>query len=282
MNIAITGANGFIGKNLIKSLIKLPYQVNAIIRNSDCEKVISKNIKYTLLDYKKSNSQTFNLLGKPDVLVHLAWSNLDDYNSVNHLEVELENSYNFLEQMINSGVKNIIVAGTCFEYGLKEGILYETDKADPQNYYSEAKDILRTRLEKIKKLKNFKMTWMRIFYVYGAGQKKNTIYSQLNQAISNHNSEFNMSLGDQTRDFLHVDELSNKIKKLILTNNDNGIVNICSGIEKTIKLIVSEWIKNNNWNIKLNLGYYQYQKNEPMHFYGCNKKYKYLTKFIKN
>lgn len=282
MNIAITGANGFIGKNLIKSLNKLPYQVNAIIRNSDCEKVISKNIEYIQLDYKKSNNQTFNLLGKPDILVHLAWSNLDDYNSVNHLEVELENSYKFLKQMINSGVKNIIIAGTCFEYGLREGILCETDKVDPQNNYSEAKDILRNRLEKIKKLKNFKMTWMRIFYVYGDGQKKNTIYSQLNHAISNRNSEFNMSLGDQTRDYLHIDELSDKIKKLILTNNDNGIVNICSGIGKTIKLIVSEWIKNNNWNIKLNLGYYQHPKNEPMHFYGCNKKYEYLTKHIKN
>jgi len=278
MKIAITGANGFIGINLLKHLSTSSHNVNAIVRKKNHNIILSKNIKYTIFDYKDSNSQTYSLLGKPDILIHLAWNNLDNYDSASHLNEELETSYNFLEFMINSGIKNILIAGTCFEYGMEEGLLSETKKTNPKNNYSESKNILRKRLQEIKRIKNFKFTWMRIFYIYGNGQNKKTIYSLLSEAIKRGDIKFNMSLGNQTRDYLHIKEVVKKISTLAQINNDNGIVNICSGKGKPIKLIVKEWIKYNNWKIDLNLGHYPYNKNEPMHFWGNNEKYKELTK----
>jgi len=52
------------------------------------------------------------------------------------------------------------------------------------------------------------------------------------------------------------------------TGKDNGIVNICSGEPILIKTLVSDWIRENNWDIKLNLGYYPYPGYEAMAFWG--------------
>ena len=89
---------------------------------------------------------------------------------------------------------------------------------------------------------------------------------------------FNMSEGDQIRDYLHISELVEKIKKLSLNNRNNGIVNLCSGVGISMKDLVNKWIKTNNWNIKVNLGYYEYNKDEPMSFWGNNSKYKKIFK----
>ena len=46
---------------------------------------------------------------------------------------------------------------------------------------------------------------------------------------------FDMSEGNQERDYSHVSEIVSKIAKLSYLNNDNGIVNLCSGADKDKK-----------------------------------------------
>ena len=41
--------------------------------------------------------------------------------------------------MIDFGVKKIVVTGTCYEYGLKEGLIYNTYKTNPVVEYAKAK-----------------------------------------------------------------------------------------------------------------------------------------------
>ena len=56
-------------------------------------------------------------------------------------------------------------------------------------------------------------------------------------------------------------------------------MNICSGAPISIRRLVEEWIKNNNWDIELNLGYYPYPDYEPMSFWGDKS---YLLKLVKD
>lgn len=278
MKIAITGANGFIGHNLLLEYINSHHEIKAIVRSKSNKKVISNNIKYIHLDYQKANDQTFKYLDEPDILIHLAWSSLDDYDSKKHIDEELDKSFIFLNKMINSGLKNLLVAGTCFEYGIVDGCLSEDHNTSPNNNYSLAKDNLRKKIFDLAKKNDFKFTWMRIFYVYGNDQNKNTIYTQLKKNVEMKKIFFNMSKGNQIRDYLHISELVEQIKKLSLNNRNNGIVNLCSGVGISMKDLVNKWIKVNNWNIKVNLGYYEYNKDEPMSFWGNNSKYKKIFK----
>ena len=52
------------------------------------------------------------------------------------------------------------------------------------------------------------------FYMYGEGQNKNSLIALLDEAIKNGEKEFNMSGGEQLRDYLHSDEVVKNITKL--------------------------------------------------------------------
>ena len=163
--------------------------------------------------------------------------------------------------------------GTCFEYGLKkQGLLKENYKTYPSNCYSIAKDKLRKSI--LKKDKYTKIIWGRLFYIYGEHQSKKTLYGSLMESIRKKSKVFNMSPGNQKRDFLHVSEVAKYIILLALNYPNTVIINICSG--KGIKLsnIVNKWLKDKKYKIKLNLGYYDHSNKEPLHFWGSNKKLK--------
>ena len=147
----------------------------------------------------------------------------------------------------------------------------------PNNPYGLAKDTLRRQLENLKKDYFFKLTWARLFYLYGEGQSEKSLYSQLKRAIDKGDSVFNLSGGEQLRDFLPVNEIANYLVSIALMNQDNGIVNICSGVPISIRDLVQNWLMMNQWSIKLNFGYYPYPDYEPMAFWGdCNKLNKIL------
>ena len=214
-----------------------------------------------------------------DVFIHLAWDNLDDHNSTKHIITYKKNLF-FLKKLIAQNIKKIFIMGTCFEYGKrKEGLLKENYSTYPSNNYALSKDMLRKSLFKIIKKKSLtKIIWGRLFYLYGDKQPEKTLYGALKKSIKNNDKEFNMSPGDQKRDYLHVSEVAKYVILLSLHCQKNTIINICSG--KGVKLvnIVKKWIKNKNSKIKLNLGYYNYSSKEPLNFWGSVEK---LNNFIK-
>ena len=177
---------------------------------------------------------------------------------MDHFEIELPNQYRFLKSMITAGLPSLLVTGTCFEYGMKTGCLHEKLIPDPDNPYGYAKDALRRQLEFLKKISPFNLTWSRLFYIHGEGQSSQSLYPALKYAALTGQQFFNMSGGEQKRDYLSAKVVAERIINLSQTGRGNGIVNICSGEPVLIKTLVSNWIKENNWNIKLNLGYYPY------------------------
>ena len=66
----------------------------------------------------------------------------------------------------------------------------------------QSKLILRKKIQKLAKSKNIDLIWLRLFYVYGDGQHSKSLYSSLKQVIDNNEKIFNMSPGDQIRDFI--------------------------------------------------------------------------------
>jgi dTDP-6-deoxy-L-talose 4-dehydrogenase (NAD+) len=102
----------------------------------------------------------------------------------------------FLEAAVKAGVPHILVAGTCLEYGMQFGPLTEEMETHPSTPYGFAKDALRKALQLLQNEKAFILQWMRLFYMHGEGQNKNSLLAQLDQAISEGHEIFNMSAGD--------------------------------------------------------------------------------------
>lgn len=277
MKIAVTGAGGFIGRHVLAELSGRQHEVVAVIRKASESSQRPSFCTPVHFDIAEADAKSYDDLGRPDVLIHLAWGGLPNYRSPHHFEQELPMQYRFLRTIAQSGLSSLFVAGTCFEYGMQSGQLHENMPAQPDNPYAFAKDALCRQLIFLQNNLSFSMSWGRLFYLYGEGQAENSLYSQLRSAVQRGDDVFNMSGGEQLRDYLTVTEVARYIVELALLDKDIGIVNICSGQPISIRKLVESWIAENNWDIKLNLGHFPYPDYEPMAFWGDQRKlYHYL------
>ncbi len=276
--VLVTGATGFIGNYVIEELLKQKLSVIATSSNIQKAKTYSwfDKVKYIELDLKNFDDATdyFQFFNAPDILIHLAWEGLPNYKSDFHLTENLPRHQSFLKNIIKNGLKDITITGTCFEYGMQEGELNEEMECSPSNAYAIAKNELRIFIESVRTEFLLNMKWVRLFYMFGKHQNPNSLTSQLDKAIEQNAETFNMSGGEQIRDFLPVETVADYIVAISLQQKINGIINCCSGQPITVKQFVIDYLAKINKTIKLNLGYYQYNNFEPMNFWGNTEKLK--------
>jgi len=191
-----------------------------------------------------------------------------------HIERNLVSNYRFIKNMLEHGLNDMSITGTCFEYGLQNGSLHEDMETKPVTNYGLAKDCLRKFMQSMKNDYRFSFKWLRLFYLFGPGQGTKSLYSQMMNIISEDNKEFNMSPGDQIRDFLSVETMAEYIVTVALQNDIDGIINYCSGKPVSIRNFAENFFKQHNYPVKLNPGYYPYPEHEPLAFWGNTDKLK--------
>lgn len=278
MKILLTGASGFIGRHVLKELCRTPHDIVA----TSLEPSIplpsgSQRVRYIPVDLNDASIDFYRLFDSPDMMIHLAWEGLPNYSNLIHFEKTLFTSYSFIKSMISGGLEDLTAIGTCFEYGLQDGCLSEDLCTNPSNPYGLSKDCLRKFIEELRKKNCFTFKWVRLFYLYGEGQSKNSILEQLKTALDNNERVFNMSSGEQLRDYLPVETAAEYLVKISLQKEQTGIINCCSGIPISIRGLVESYLKENNRSISLNLGFHPYSPLEPRAFWGDTTK---LTKAL--
>ena len=150
MKIAVTGASGFLGRHVIAELARRAIETVAVVH--DTAKVpVEWRCDIRQIEISNAEERVLRFIGFPDAVIHLAWGGLPNYNSMHHIEKELPCQYSFLSQLIKEGLKTLVVAGTCFEYGMQYGPLREDFEARPFTPYGYAKNALRIQLEYLKK-----------------------------------------------------------------------------------------------------------------------------------
>ncbi|HRD49121.1 MAG TPA: NAD-dependent epimerase/dehydratase family protein [Candidatus Competibacteraceae bacterium] len=272
LKIAVTGASGFIGRHVLAELALHPVAIVAVTRSAARLADAGAAVRVVEMNIAQVDAGAYDRLGRPDVLIHLAWDGLPNYGSLHHFETELPRQYRFLKSMIEAGLPALLVTGTCFEYGMQSGVLLEDLTPLPGNPYGYAKDALRRQVGFLCATHPCAFIWTRLFYMYGDGQPRNSLLPQLQEAIARGDKVFNMSGGEQLRDYLPVREVARFVVKLALHHCGSTIVNICAGQPISVRRLVESWIQQNDWKITLNLGYYPYLDHEPMAFWGDRRR----------
>jgi nucleoside-diphosphate-sugar epimerase len=277
LNVALTGASGFIGRHVVAVLKRRSISPIAVLRPSSEVPTHLSDLRIARIDIASPPENSFDVMGRPNSLIHLAWSGLPNYQSSHHVDVELPAQVGFLKRLVKSGLRNLVVTGTCLEYGMVSGCLDEKMEPRPENPYGLAKDTLRRRLEELQNEDGFSLTWARLFYLFGDGQAENSLIPQLERAIERGDPVFNMSGGKQLRDYLPVEVAADQLVSLSQTGCSNGIVNICSGKPISVRRLVENYVAEKGCDIKLNPGYYPYPDFEPMEFWGDGRHYHELV-----
>lgn len=268
MRVAVTGASGFIGQHVLAELHRHEIEIVAVTRDAARLRRSNESVPIVEMDIARAAPDCFEKMGSPDVLIHLAWDGLPNYQSLHHFETELPRQYHFLKTMVEAGLPSLVVTGTCFEYGMQSGRLSPTMQTEPTNPYGYAKDALHQQLKYLQSIKPFNLAWARLFYMYGEGQPHTSLYSKLKEAVLRGDKIFNMSGGEQLRDYLPVEKVAFRIVRMAMIRSNIGVINICSGKPTSVRRLVEQWLQVNNWEIEINLGHYAYPDYESMAFWG--------------
>ena len=270
MKIAITGATGFIGRHVRSVLVKTDHVVVLVVRNVKKVGDRAANEEIVVADLSQARTDWFELFGKPDAVLHLAWGGLSNYMDSYHVDVELPMQLKFLQSLIDSGLKKLVVAGTCYEYGLSSGAISESQMTNPNTPYGIAKDSLRKALFEIRSKKDFELTWARVFYPYGEGQSENSIYSQLTKAISSDEKEFAMGSGVQMLDFIQVTRVAKALRTFVTETKGVGLINVGSGEPQSVIEFVKKLIYHFESNIVPRVGAVADREYESLSFWSDN------------
>lgn len=279
LKVLVSGATGFVGRHLVTVLLARGCQVRAVARNVEIARSMPwiNAVEFVAADIHSAELDIAALTDGIDVLAHLAWSGLPNYQALFHFEHNLFADYRFINRVVQVGVRQVLVTGTCFEYGMQSGPLSEETLPQPSCPYGLAKDTLRLFLEALQHERPFTLQWARLFYLHGAGQNPNSLLASLDRAIDAGEEQFNMSAGEQLRDYLAVETAAAYLADVLQRHDFSGVVNCSSGQPISVRALVEQRLRERGSSIHLNLGHYAYPAHEPMAFWGVAQRLQQLV-----
>jgi len=264
--IHLLGSEGFIGRAFQREACGLQLHCWSH-RHSD------PGQRFDLLD---PTSWQALLKCQPTHVILLSWPGLPNYQELFHITRNLPACVELIEQLVEAGLQRLVVAGTCYEYGLQNGPLNEEQFTDPVNCYAIAKDSLRRVIASRYDQQVLQWCWARIFYPYGNGQNPNSLLPSLLKALVAGEESFPMGSGRQLRDFVDVQDVSRQLLTLAIHQDASGIYNVGSGIARSVLEIAEEAIAAHGGTIRLKRGVYPDRSDEPLAFWAHMDRFKAL------
>jgi len=235
MKIFITGGSGFIGKHLIPVLAQ--HELLCLTRSAKDLKS-GNSVQYVSGDLSNAESYLPALEKfRPDCCIHLAWYGLPDYSLENN-KINLISGISLVESLKKVGCKKIFAVGSCWEYGDAENSLSESDTPIDPGVFAAFKTSLYRISNSICHESSINLTWGRVFFVYGPGQRQNSLIPSCYNSLKNGAvPKINNPLA--VNDFIYVSDVADAIRHLIELDNISGVYNIGSGQGKAVWEVVN-------------------------------------------
>jgi dTDP-6-deoxy-L-talose 4-dehydrogenase (NAD+) len=278
VKVLVTGATGFVGRHLVAALLARGCEIRAVARNAETAQGMPwiNDVEFIAADIHAADLNVVALTEGIDALAHLAWPGLPNYRALFHFEHNLMADYRFIKSAVEAGVQQVLVTGTCFEYGMQSGPLSEATGPRPSNPYGLAKHTLHLFLQSLQQEQPFTLQWARLFYLHGEGQNPNSLLAALDRAIDSGEASFNMSAGEQLRDFLAIETAASHLAAILHQRDFDGVVNCASGQPVSVRALVEQRLRERGATVDLNLGHYPYPTHEPLAFWAVTERLQQL------
>ena len=241
--IVMTGATSFLGRNTMSGLAQEGYKVYAMVRKTSsalAQLPQSNNIHYIYADLEEFD-RLCREVDKADVFIHFAWDG-SGYAGRSDSSVQNRNiaySMNALKISERLGCGSFIFSGSQAEYGHIQGRIAEDTVCSPVSAYGKAKLEFSRRAEEFSKVRGIHFVHLRIFSVYGWGDRASSLVSSCIRAF---NTGESIRLGNcsQKWNYLYIYDFVNAIKRMMRRDAMEGIYNIAGVDTRPLKEFVEE------------------------------------------
>jgi len=256
-NVYLTGATGFLGRNLLKALIENGYQVSILARStSDFSKIdtlVSQENVY--LADKGDWEQVFKDRNIDFVIHTAALYGRKGETSSEILNANLRLPLEILEFCLKYGVRHFFNTDTTLPRILNAYALSKKQFLDWLEFYSSSVNVINLELE----------------YFYGPGDDAWKFVTFVVRKMQEESAFIDFTEATQFRDFIYIDDLVNAVLLLIKeAKSFTGLTNVPIGSGQAIMLkdIIKE-IKDTvgAHDVQLNFGAIPMRSNEIM--YSC-------------
>lgn len=265
-HVVVTGAAGYIGRHVVTALLDAGARVTAVVRQHRAYRVDDR-AEIVELDLLAPSTDLHPLTAEtPDAVVHLAWEAGFAHDAPAHM-LRLSDHFRVLEHFAHAGVPRIAALGTMHEVGRHEGAITAETPTDPMSLYGIAKDALRRAA-----LHSFGaehvVQWLRAYYIYGDDRNNQSIFTKLLQAAEQGKETFPFTSGTNRFDFIHVRDLGVQIATVVLQDEVQGVINVCSGEPVSLREQVERFIADHDLDIRLEIGAFPDRPYDSKETYG--------------
>lgn len=274
MKVAVFGASGFVGINIVNALSEAGIDIIA----SDLKEIkfdTAEFVKADLLDY----AQVADVVKDCDMIIHLAASPLPLSLEKPRLnaKINIEGTLNIMDAAREFNCKKIIFSSASSLIG--EVIYNPVDESHPcvpKTPYAVAKYAIEHYLRVYHELYNLNYLVFRFFNVYGPWQypESKAIIPMVYNRLKTDGSFNVFGDGSQTRDFIYIGDIAEFFVRALRNNVKNEIINMGTGKSTTIKEIVA--IAGDLLHIEPRINYLSARPGEIGNFVADTKKIKML------
>lgn len=247
MRIFVTGGTGFVGSHFLQQALAAGHEVVAQRRPGSRPRLALQH-EPAWVDRALDQDFTAELVGC-DVVVHLAshtpnppYAPLDECLYWNVFATS-----RLLQQAAEQGIRDVLVAGTCFEFGAAaEGqeFVHPATEMRPSLTYPISKAAATTACLGLARHLGLRLQVLRIFQVFGEGEAPTRFWPSM-RAAAQEGRDFAMSAGLQVRDFIHVEEVARQfLAALDFESVEPGrphVLNVGTGRAQSLLEFAQHW-----------------------------------------
>lgn len=242
--VVVTGGAGFIGSQVVRALNDqgVPVVVFDSLISGSAENV-PEGVPLIVGDIRDPEALATAFEGASHI-VHLA-ALISVPESVRDPEatraVNVVGTENVFEAARSANARRVVYASSAAVYGNDPALPKREDMSlDPQSPYAESKIENEAAARELSGTSGIPTIGLRFFNIYGPGQKGNHPYASVIprwiEAIKNEDSIHVYGDGEQTRDFIAVEDVALAILKALDSSVDRAcIYNVASGTQLSLR-----------------------------------------------
>jgi nucleoside-diphosphate-sugar epimerase len=263
----VTGATGFIGSHLTRSLVQDGWRVTALIRTPTLKQpgfIAPTSVDVAEYDGSQSSVNSAIATAAPSIVFHLA-SVTPAQTGLDHIETMINANILFgtqlLEAMNLNGCKCLVNTGTFSQH-------FDGAPYNPSNLYAATKQAFEAIIEYYRQAASLSCMTLKLCDTYGPADPRPKILTFLLRQLKS-NEPLATSPGDQKLDLVHVNDVCSAYLKAaeLLRRQPSALdrsYSVASGRLLSLKQIVSLVEQLAGRHLKINWGGRSYRPREVM------------------